>query len=46
MHLRRDLGAVLSQNQWTANTTQSPMVAEPLWLMKKTTILPNLSFWC
>ena len=41
---KEGLGAVLSQNRQMGNTTQSPMVAKPLWLMKKTTIPPNFEF--
>ena len=37
------LGAVLSQSRWMDDTTQSPMVAELLWLMRKTTIPPSSS---
>ena len=41
---KEGLGAVLSQNRWTANTTWLPMVAKSLWVIKNT-IAPNLSFW-
>ena len=43
---KEGLGAVLSQNQVDGDTTQLPMVVEPLQLMKKTTIPPNWSSWC
>ena len=43
---KEGLGVVLSQKQAVGNTTQSPMVAEPSQLMKRTIILPNLSPWC
>ena len=39
------LGAVLSQNRWMDDITQSPMGAEPLCLMRKTAIQLSLSFW-
>ena len=44
---KEGLGAVLSpQNRQMGDTTQLPMVAKPLQLMKKTTIPRNLSSWC
>ena len=39
------LGVVLPNNRQIGNTTQSPMVAKPSQLMKRTIILPNLSSW-
>ena len=38
-------GAVCPKSRWMGNTTQSPMVAELLWLMRKTTTPPSLSSW-
>ena len=35
---KEGLGAVLSQKQADGNTTQLPMVVQPLWLMKETTM--------
>ena len=43
---KEGLVAVLSKNKPMGDITQSPMVAEPSLLMKRTIILPNLSSWC
>ena len=39
------LGAVLPKSRWMGGTTKLPMVAELIWLMRKTTIPPSLSSW-
>ena len=42
MLLRRDWGQYSPKNRWMG---ELPMVVKLLWLMKKTTILPNWSSW-
>ena len=42
---RRGWKQYFPKSRQMGDTTQSPMVAEPSQLMKRITILPNLSFW-
>ena len=44
--IRRDWRQYSPKNRQMGDITWSPMVAKPLWLMRKTTIPPNLSSWC
>ena len=43
--LRRDWEWYFPKNKQVGNITQSPIVARPSLLMKRTIILPNLSSW-
>ena len=43
---KEGLGQCCPKSRQMGDTTQSPMVAELSWLMRKTTIPPSLSSWC